>query len=52
MGFMNRSGYRADRLLEHTPLAKAVGFLLLGVVSRPASPGEAPSAPSLAGTAP
>lgn len=52
MGFMNRYGYRADRLLEHTPLARFVGFLLLGVVSCPAPPVGAPPAPALAGTAP
>ena len=51
MGFMNRHGYRADRFLERTPIAKSVGFLLLGIVSRPAPPAEATSASALAGAA-
>ncbi|MEZ5234378.1 MAG: methyltransferase domain-containing protein [Acidimicrobiia bacterium] len=44
MRFMNRAGYRADRLLERTPLAKHVGFLLLAKVSRATPLASAPRA--------
>lgn len=44
MGWMTRSGHRADRALEHTPLAFLTGFLLLGTVScRPASGNPSPA---------
>jgi SAM-dependent methyltransferase len=52
MGFMNRFGLRADRFIERTPIARVVGFLLLGIAARPVRPGDAPSDQKLAGAAP
>ena len=38
MNWMTRTGYRADRALERTPVAFVTGFLLLGTVSRRSVP--------------
>jgi ubiquinone/menaquinone biosynthesis C-methylase UbiE/uncharacterized protein YbaR (Trm112 family) len=50
MGFMTRTGYRADRALERTPVGRWLGFLLLARATVPA--GTRPTGTVPTGTAP